>query len=277
MLPGSRKEKRNSMADWNPELYNRFRRYRAEPVEHIFSRLQFGGDERMIDLGCGPGDNTVELARHSAHGSARGVDSSPAMIEAALKLREGLPLELKSRLSFEVTDVSTFSADREYSLIFSNATIQWIPDHRGVFTRCLNALKPNGRLVVQMPANASETAKVEMDRLVTESPWRELIGGVQIPFRKDAVPAHYLEMLTELGFAEVDSYYVTFHHPMESPAEVVQWYRSTGLRPFVDAIPVERHDEFLAAYTARLEAAYGTAGPMTFDFRRIFIWGRRPV
>ncbi|MDO8433596.1 MAG: methyltransferase domain-containing protein [Candidatus Binatus sp.] len=264
------------MADWNPELYNRFRRYRAEPVEHIFSRLQFADDEQMIDLGCGPGDNTVELARRSAHGAARGVDSSPAMIEAAEKLRDSLPIDLKSRLSFAVIDVSTFSADREYSLIFSNATIQWLRDHRGVFTRCLAALKPGGRLAVQMPANAIETAKVEMDRLLGESPWRELLGGIQIPFRKDAVPEHYLRMLTELGYADVDSYYVTFHHPMDSPAEVVQWYRSTGLRPFVDALPDDRQGEFLAAYTERLERAYGATGPMTFDFRRIFIWGRRP-
>src|SRR5216683_2305088 len=151
------------MADWNPQLYNRFRRYRAEPVEHILSRLNFNDDERLIDLGCGPGDNTVELVRRSMHGIARGVDSSPAMIEAAEKLRDALPPDLKSRLTFAITDVSKFSADSEYSLIFSNATLQWIPDHRGVFARCLRTLAPGGRIVVQMPANAIETAKVEMD------------------------------------------------------------------------------------------------------------------
>jgi trans-aconitate 2-methyltransferase len=210
----------------------------------------------MIDLGCGPGDNTVELVRRAARGSARGVDSSPAMIEAAGKLRAGLPEELKARLSFEVMDVSKFSGDRDYTLIFSNATIQWLRDHRGIFTRCLKALKPNGRLVAQMPANAIETAKVEMDALVGEAPWRELLAGVQIPFRKDAEPEHYTKMLAEIGYADVDSYYVTFHHPMERPAEVVQWYRSTGLRPFVDALPADRQDEFLAAYTGRLERAY---------------------
>ena len=63
---------------------------------------------------------------------------------------------------------------------------------------------------------------------------------------------------------------------MDRPADVVQWYRSTGLRPFLDALPKDRHDEFLARLTARLNAAYGTSGPMTFDFKRLFIWGRRP-
>ncbi len=115
-----------------------------------------------------------------------------------------------------------------------------------------------------------------MDRLVAESRWCELLAGIDIPFRKDAAPDRYINMLAELGYAEVDSYYVTFHHPMEQPADVVQWYRSTGLRPFVDALPANRHDDFLAAYRERLEKAYATSGPMTFDFRRIFIWGSRP-
>src|ERR1700758_2852248 len=90
------------MADWDPELYNRFRRYRAEPVEHILSRLQLSDREKIIDLGCGSGENTLELARRSAHGSALGVDGSPAMIVAARKMMEGEPRELQSRVSFEL-------------------------------------------------------------------------------------------------------------------------------------------------------------------------------
>ena len=65
------------MADWDPELYNRFRRYRAEPVAHILSRLEFSDNEAILDLGCGSGEHTIELARRSAHGSARGIDGSP--------------------------------------------------------------------------------------------------------------------------------------------------------------------------------------------------------
>ena len=58
------------MTDWDPELYNRFRRYRAEPFEAILQRLELGAGERIVDLGCGSGENTVELARRGAHGAA---------------------------------------------------------------------------------------------------------------------------------------------------------------------------------------------------------------
>src|ERR1700683_654707 len=100
--------KATRMPDWDPELYNRFRRYRAEPVAHILSRLQLGDDEKIIDLGCGSGENTFELARRSAHGSALGVDGSPAMIEAARKLLEGVPAGLSARISFELLNVPDF-------------------------------------------------------------------------------------------------------------------------------------------------------------------------
>jgi len=270
-----RQRKATLMADWDPELYNRFRRYRAEPVEHILSRLQFAADEHIIDLGCGSGENTIELARRSPRGMALGVDGSPAMIEAARKLLDGEPAGLKARVSFELLNVPEFRADRAYTLIFSNATFQWIPDHRALFAACFDALRPGGKIVVQMPANETETAKMEIGRLAREAPWNTMLGGRERAFHEEP-PEFYAAMLAGLGYDRIDCYHMTFHHPMDRPANVVQWYRSTGLRPFLDAIAKDRHDEFLAQLTARLNAAYGTSGAMTFDFKRLFIWGRRP-
>jgi trans-aconitate 2-methyltransferase len=248
------------MADWDPELYNRFRRYRAEPVEHILSRLKLSDAEKIIDLGCGSGENTLELARRSPHGTAFGVDGSPAMIEAARKLLDGEPVEIKRRVSFELLNVPEF---------------RWIPDHRALFTSCFEALLPGGTIVVQMPANETETAKMEIGRLAREAPWNTMLRGRERAFHEEP-PEFYAAMLAKLGYDRIDCYHLTFHHPMDRPGDVVQWYRSTGLRPFLDALPKERHDEFLGQLTARLNAAYGTSGPMMFDFKRLFIWGRCP-
>jgi trans-aconitate 2-methyltransferase len=262
------------MADWDPELYNRFRRYRAEPVQHILSRLPLNDAEKIIDLGCGSGENTLELARRSPHGTALGVDGSPAMIEAARKLIDAEAAELKRRVSFELLNVPEFCADRAYSLIFSNATFQWIPNHRALFAACFDALRPSGTIVVQMPANETETAKMEIGRLAREAPWNSMLGGRERAFHEEP-PEFYAAMLAKLGYDRIDCYHLTFHHPMDQPADVVQWYRSTGLRPFLDALPKNRQDEFLGRLTERLNAAYGTTGPMTFDFKRLFIWARR--
>jgi trans-aconitate 2-methyltransferase len=83
-------------------------------------------------------------------------------------------------------------------------------------------------------------------------------------------------MLSELGFTDIDCYYHTFCHPMASPAEVVEWCRATALRPYLDRIPDDRQAEFTSQLIARLEAAYGTRKSLMFDFRRLFLWARRP-
>ncbi|HZO82665.1 MAG TPA: methyltransferase domain-containing protein [Candidatus Binataceae bacterium] len=264
------------MVDWDPELYNRFRRYRAEPFEMILERLRLNRAERVIDLGCGSGENTAELARRAADSVVLGIDSSPAMIESALKLRDSLEPELRDRLSFERRDIRELKATVEYSLVFSNAAIQWLADHRDVFVRCYRALVPGGRLVVQMPANDGETAQATISAMALEEPWRARLSGLAPPSRTVAAPENYAAMLGEIGFADVNCHYHTFRHPMVSPGEVVEWIRATALRPFLDALEVPAREPFITALTARLERAYGTRGPLIFNFRRLFIWARRP-
>ena len=205
------------MADWDPELYNRFRRYRAEPVEHILSRLKLGDDEKIIDLGCGSGENTLELARRSPLGTAIGVDGSPAMIEAARKLLDGEPVELKRRVSFELLNVPEFRADRAYSLIFLERDLSMDSDHRALFAACFEALCPGGTIVVQMPANETETAKMEIGRLAREAPWNTMLGGRERAFHEEP-PEFYAAMLAKLGYDRIDCYHLTFHHPMDRPA-----------------------------------------------------------
>jgi trans-aconitate 2-methyltransferase len=278
------------VGDWDPDLYHRFRRYRAEPFEAILARLENGGAEqrlvdrtvdRIVDLGCGTGENTAELARRFAGCTMVGMDSSPAMIDRALKLREGLEPALRERLSFVLGDIREFNPkhdpSREYSMIFSNAALQWLSEHREIFTRCFEALAPGGRLVVQVPANDHETAQVTLDAMAHEEPWRAALAGVKPPSATVAAPEVYDRMLAEIGFYRIDCYYHTFHHPMSSPAEIVEWCRATVLRRYVDLLDPALREPFVEALTARLERAYATRGPLTFNFRRLFIWAQRPA
>lgn len=164
------------MADWNPELYNRFRDYRAEPFNWILTRLPLSHKESIVDLGCGTGENTIELARRCAEGVVTGIDSSPAMLARAQELRRRLPPDLASRISFTQADFRQLESDREYSIIFSNAALQWASDHREVLLHWYRALQPEGRIIVQMPANHYETAQLTLSELARESRWRSAMS-----------------------------------------------------------------------------------------------------
>jgi trans-aconitate 2-methyltransferase len=264
------------MQDWDPALYNRFRRYRAAPVEWILQRLALQPDDVILDLGCGDGENTLELVRRVTEGHVTGLDSSPAMLARAASLYAALPAELGNRVNFVAGDFRTIEANQEYSVVFSNAALQWSRNHRDVLTRWFRALKPAGRMVVQVPANHHETAQMTLGALAGEAPWRDFIGGLETPSHSVEGPENYRAMLETIGFVGVDCYYHTFDHPMENPAAIVEFCRATALRPFLDGLPAERHAEFIEDFTQRLEDAYGTRAPLIFHFRRLFLWARRP-
>jgi len=265
------------MDDWDPELYNRFRRYRAEAFEEILKRLVLDPSERVLDLGCGSGENTVELTRRSPMGSALGIDLSAAMIRSAEKLRLSLPVKLRARVRFAFGDLREITAREEYTLLCSNAAMHWVSNHRAVVASCYRALVPGGRMVLQMPANEQGVAQATLRQMVREAPWRAATGSVSVPSHTVGTPGDYRRMLMEVGFTEVEAYYRTFVHHMNSPAEVLKFIRATTLRPFLNALPQKRQTPFLAELRTRLERAYRTTGPLRFNFRRLFIWGRRPA
>jgi trans-aconitate 2-methyltransferase len=264
------------MSDWDPDLYNRFRDYRAEPVTMMLARLRLGNNERIVDLGCGTGEHTVELARRTPQGCVLGIDSSPAMIERAQELHETLEPELRQRVTFELADFRNFSAERSHSVVFSNAALQWVSDHRAVLRSCYRSLSADGRLTIQMPANENETAQATMRAMAVEPAWNDCLGAVRTPSDENVLAVDdYRRMLVDIGFVEVDCFYHVFHHPMRYAGEVVEFCRSTSLRRFLDPLPSARQPEFVAELTQRLEQSYGTRGPVTFEFRRLFLWGRR--
>jgi trans-aconitate 2-methyltransferase len=261
--------------DWDPDLYNRFQRYRAEPFELILERLPLTPDDRIIDLGCGTGENTIALARRAANGYVVGLDSSAAMIACADRLRCTLEPDLQGRLHFVQGDFRTLLGEGEYSIVVSNAALQWAGNHREVVARWVAALRPGGRMVVQMPANHAETAQATLAQIVREPRWSSFAGDLRIPPHPLGTPDSYRALLGELGMIEIDCYYHSFRHRMENPAAIVEFCRATAMRPVLERIPLERHDEFVAEFTSRLEAAYGTRGPLIFPFRRLFLWARR--
>jgi trans-aconitate 2-methyltransferase len=164
------------------------------------------------------------------------------------------------------------------ALLFANAALQWVPDHRGLLPRLMNALCPGGVLAVQMPDNRDE----DTHRLMREVAARPAYA----PFTGTATQAHtpllgvqgYYDLLAPLA-ADVDVWHTIYQHPMADAAAIVQWLSSTGLRPFVDGMPPDVKAAFLADYTREIDRAYGVRsdGKRLMAFPRLFIVARKAV
>ncbi|MEI9939542.1 MAG: trans-aconitate 2-methyltransferase [Pseudomonadota bacterium] len=253
---------------WNPALYRRFEGERTRPAEDLLARVGLERAAHVVDLGCGPGNSTELLVERFEGAVVIGTDTSDAMLESA---RKRLP-----QCRFELSDVSSWQAKDPPDLIFANAVLQWVPGHEQLFPRLFAALAPGGVLAVQMPDNLNEPTHRLMREVASVGPWaRALADAARV--RPLIPPADtYYDLLA--GAAKtVDIWRTAYHHPMGSPADIVDWVRATGLRPFVDPLPDMQRAAFLAEYERRIAEAYPARkdGKRLLAFPRLFIVARR--
>jgi trans-aconitate 2-methyltransferase len=273
--------KRDVRVMWDPQQYRRFGDERSRPFFELVSRIDAGNPRSVADLGCGPGNLTATLAERWPEAAVTGVDSSPAMIEAARgsypaggkgsAVGEGLAA---GRLSFVLADIGDWTPDAPLDVIVSNAALQWLPDQLKALARWAGLLAPGGWLAVQAPGNFDQPGHAVMRELAASARWRPLLDGVRLN-RQATDPAEYLDLLAGIGCA-VDAWETTYLHVLPGENPVLDWYRGTGLRPVLDALPPDLAGEFTAEYGARVREAYparpyGTVLP----FRRVFVVARR--
>jgi len=250
---------------WDPELYQRFGDERSRPFFDLVGRVAAEAPGMVADLGCGPGTLTATLTRRWPGAQVCGIDSSAEMIEAA----RALP-GVGQRLRFALGDVRDWKPDGRVDVIVSNAVLQWVPEHLDVVARWAGFLPPGGWLAFQIPGNFDQPSHAALRELAGSDRWRALLAGVQFN-RQAADPAQYVDLLAPAGF-EVDAWETTYLHVLHGDDPVLDWYRGTGLRPVIAALPPEQTGEFLAGYRARMSEAYPAAPYGTvFPFRRVFV------
>src|ERR1051325_10343174 len=154
------------MPSWNSEQYLKFAGERTQPAIDLAARVAIDAPARVVDLGCGPGNSTAVVARRWPQAAVSGVDNSAAMLTSA---RKEFP-----HWSWSEGDIATWSASTgaPFDVVFSNAALQWVPDHRRQFPRLLEQVAPGGALAVQMPANLDSPPQRLMRDLATSVHWR---------------------------------------------------------------------------------------------------------
>lgn len=256
------------MLDWNPALYRRYEDERTRPAQELLARVPLTEAARVVDLGCGPGNSTELLAGRFPGADLLGIDNSNAMLASA---RERLP---QARFAF--SNIATWAPDRAPSLIYSNAALHWVPDHESLIPRLFAALAPGGVLAIQMPDNRQEPSHRLMRELAAEAPWAEPIGDADRLRTALLGIGGYYDLLAPLA-ARTDVWHTVYQHPMASPAAIVEWVRSTGLKPFVDRLPADLQASYLAEYERRVAQAYPARadGRLLLAFPRMFIVAER--
>jgi trans-aconitate 2-methyltransferase len=250
--------------DWAPELYHRFADERARPAHELLARVPLEAPETVVDIGCGSGLSTAPLVARWPAAHVTGLDSSPAMLKKAAAELPGV--------AFVEADVSTWAPQAPVDLLFSNAALQWVPDHATLLPRLVSFLRPGGVFAYQVPVNMGEPSHVAM---------RE--AGAAVPFAakltqavKAREPMHSAEAVWDMLSPHVralDIWDTIYQHVMPDHQAIVEWVKATGLRPWLDPLDAGEQAIYLATYLERLKAQYGVRvdGKVLLAFPRRFV------
>jgi len=165
---------------WNPEDYSRHSSAQAKWASEILAKLELKGDKQILDIGCGDGKITAEVARSVPRGRVVGLDSSPEMIDFA---RKRFPAEAIPQLRFQLGDARTLDFHEEFDSVISFASLHWVIDHRPVLVGICRALRSGGRMILQFggKGNAAEIVDV-ISAVITRAQWAEYFVGFKFPW-----------------------------------------------------------------------------------------------
>ena len=252
------------MDTWNPTHYLQFGDERTRPAVDLVMRVQMESPRTVVDLGCGPGNSTAVLKGRWPNARIVGVDSSPQMVDAA---RNADPAG-----EWVLADVREWAPAQPLNVVFSNATLQWLPDHGSLIRRLFGYVAEGGALAFQIPAQIYARVCTLIQEVAADPAWAERMRGPLALLTMEPLTFYY-DQLAPLASA-VDAWETEYLHVMASQVAIVEWISSTGLRPFVEALATEvERRRFVDLLQERVSESYGVRadGKVLLAFQRMFM------
>lgn len=220
--------------EFNGEEYTKASTHQKEWGNKIISELNLKGNESILDLGCGDGVLTAELAELVPDGHVLGIDGSYGMIEAAGKLSS-------RNLVFKLQDINSIDYVSEFDLVYSNATLHWIKYHSRLLSKIYQCLKQDGILRINFAAdgNCSYLNKVLKDTMRFPE-FEKLFVGFEWPWYFPELET-YEALVCKFPFREVRVWGENADRYFSDVNSMVKWVDQPSLVPFLEYLP--RHDK----------------------------------
>ncbi len=237
----------SSTARWNAADYAANSVVQQTWARELIARLKLRGDELILDVGCGDGKVTAEIARAVSRGGVSGVDASAEMIAFAQK---AFPAQKHPNLEFHVMDARKLKSTRRFDIVFSNAALHWVDDHEAILRGIASVLKPGGRLVISCGGKGNaHDAFVALRPEMRMKRWRQFFRRMPKPYFFYS-PADYEKWLPRSGFKALNVRLRPKDATYAGAEGFTAWLRTTWL-PYVQRVPENVREEFIAAVANR--------------------------
>jgi trans-aconitate methyltransferase len=185
------------MAEWNARAYYRQSSLQAALAEEQLARLTLEGGERILDVGCGDGKITAEIAARVPRGWVLGVDPSRDMIAFA---ETHFGPSVRPNLRFEVADARRLTYREEFDLVVSFNALHWVPDQGAALRSIRAALRPAGRALLRLVPEGRRKCLEDVIEETRQSPrWADFFRGFQRPY-VHFTPEEYRALAEQNGF-----------------------------------------------------------------------------
>ena len=250
--------------EFDGEKYKQASSHQKEWGGKLISELSLKGGEKILDLGCGDGTLTAELARLAPDGFVVGIDASKNMIETARKAHDW------DNVKFELMDINDIAFVDEFDVVFSNATLHWIKNHNKLLKNVFNSLKDNGvvRFNFAADGNCSCFFKV-VKEVMAESFYAGYFTDFEWPWYMPKIE-EYRTIVEQFPFKEKRVWGENADKYFPNVEAMVKWIEQPSLVPFLacvgfrDAVVERMIDETIQADGTCFET-----------FRRINVFARK--
>jgi trans-aconitate 2-methyltransferase len=191
------------MTEWNPSEYARISALQAAMAEEVLSLLDLKGTERILDVGCGNGKTTTEIAARVPAGAVVGVDASAGMVAFAVSQTDPA---LHPNLQFAVADARHLPYHHEFDLVVSFNALHWIPDQAQALQSIRSAVKPEGRIQLRLvPKGKRKSLEDTIEETRLSPPWTGYFKTFHDPYLHLTVE-QYADLAERNGFQVSHTY-----------------------------------------------------------------------
>lgn len=240
---------------WDPDQYNRFKQQRAAPFRDLTRWLKVRPGLSAVDLGCGTGELTRQLADLLPDSLVLGVDTSAEMLNQSQAFA-------RPGLSFRQQNLA--DVEGKFDLIFSHAALHWVENHPWLFARLWDQLLPGGQLLVQMPHNFDHLShRLAADIAQNHFHLRTRVTEV-------LAPEDYAELLYHLGAQDFEVVLKVYPHVLADAQAIVEWTRGTLLTAYLPQLSPVQQSEFLDIYSRKIHEQMPEK-PVFYGFKRLLL------
>jgi trans-aconitate 2-methyltransferase len=168
------------MTEWDAAGYARRSGLQEAMAQEVLALLDLEGSERVLDIGCGDGRITAEIAARVPRGAVVGVDSSRAMIAFASSHFDSA---LHPNIRFEVADARGLPFREEFDLVVSLNALHWLPDQNAALRSIRSAMKSDGLAQLRLvPAGARKSLEDVLEETRLSSRWEAYFQDFRDPY-----------------------------------------------------------------------------------------------